>query len=118
MQPFFVGVTALLVALSASGTAASAMTGTQWSGLSESARGFYVLGVLEGWALAIRAVQAAAPDENAVRNIFGTITGCVAKKRMTGEQVTRTVGKYMADHRLSWHRDMAFLVREALQEVC
>lgn len=100
-------------------SSAGAVTGNAWKQLSETQRGSYVMGVIDGWHFVSALAQlqrGAKPTET--EEIIIKVSDCVYDKRMPYSQVIAIVEKYMNDNPAEWHQLMSGVIWDALAKAC
>lgn len=89
---------------------AIAITGNQWRQYSEESKGFYLIGLFDGWTF-----SDALQDESG-KAILPLLTSCL--KTMTYEQMIAIIEKYMKEHPERWHQELTLLILPALGGAC
>jgi len=96
---------------------ATAISGNEWKQLSQTARVYYVMGVLDGWDNLGNLISRTNPNQQlSVVTNHAKLVNCVAG--MTHSQIAAIVQKYMENNPARWHSAMTLLVWLALYEVC
>jgi hypothetical protein len=111
-------VSAWLLLAVAYGDAAAA-SGNDYQKWDASAKLFYVIGVLEGWASIDEALKGTKSTEPpALGELQLSVVRCMSTKGMTMGQAEAIVNKYIADNPAEWHNRMAYLVLRAMLNAC
>ena len=94
---------------------AEAISGDEWRRLSQTAREYYVIGVLDGWDN-LGTITLLAEQQPPVGTGFTKQIDCTLG--MASVQINAIIQKYMENNPSQWHSNMALLVWTALDEVC